>query len=132
PYPLLLARDEELEKKLGAHLRDSLSGVIFLDNVRDRIESTVLESQMLAPEVILRQLGLNSLICRPNTYVWLITSNMTAATADLVSRCVPVRLFYEGDPKGRTFGTDPLEYAARHRLEFLAELAGMVYRWKLA
>jgi len=45
PDPIPFSRDEELEKKLGAHLRDSRSGVLFLDNVRDRIESAVVSYQ---------------------------------------------------------------------------------------
>jgi hypothetical protein len=42
---------------------------------------------------------------------------------------VPIRLYYEGDPRARTFTGDPMAYAARHRLEILGELAGMVERW---
>jgi hypothetical protein len=66
---------------------------------------------------------------RPNAYLWVVTANQTAATEDLVSRSVVIRLPYEGDPKGRTFASEPLEYATQHRQEVLGELLGMVLRW---
>jgi hypothetical protein len=129
PARIPLTKDEEVEKRLCAQVRCSPSGVFFFDNVRSRVESAVLEQNVLAPLVSFRILGRSATVERPNTYLWMITSNLTAGTPDLISRGVPIRLFYEGDPRARTFTGDPLAYAARHRLEILGELAGMVLRW---
>ena len=121
--------DEELEKRLGAQLRESASSLILLDNVRSRLDSPVLEAQSIAPEVRVRLMKQSATVSRPNVYLWVVTSNGTTATGDLVSRSVPIRLRYQGDPAARAFRRDPLEYARRHRGAILAELAGMVVRW---
>ncbi len=129
PPRVSIVRDEELEKKLCAQLRSSTTSLFFLDNVRTRIESAVIEQNMLSPVLSFRILGRSATLERPNTFLWMLTSNMTAGTPDLIRRCVPIRLFYEGDPKAREFTGDPLGYATEHRLEILGELAGMVLRW---
>jgi hypothetical protein len=124
-----LVRDEELEKRLCAQLRRSRTSLFFLDNVRARIESAVLEQNMLSPVLSFRILGRSDTIERPNTALWMITSNLTAGTPDFIRRCVPIRQFVDGDPKARVFTGSPLAYATQHRLEILGELAGMVLRW---
>ena len=124
-----LVRDEELEKRLCAQLRGARTSLFFLDNVRARIESAVLEQNMLSPLLSFRILGKSATIERPNTYLWFVTSNLTAGTPDFIRRCVPIRQFVEGDPKTRVFTGNPLAYATEHRLEILGELAGMVLRW---
>jgi len=129
PPRISVVRDDELEKKLCAQLQSSVTSLFFLDNVRARIESAVIEQNMLSPVLSFRVLGRSATIQRPNTFLWMITSNLTAGTPDLIRRCVPIRLFYEGDPKCRTFSGDPLGYATGHRPEILGELAGMVLRW---
>src|SRR5262249_17306077 len=53
----------------------------------------------------------------------------TAGTPDFIRRCVPIRLFFEGDPKGRAFSGNPLRYASQYRLEIIGELVGMVLHW---
>ena len=59
--------------------------------------------------------------------------NDTRTSPDLVSRGLPVRLHYEGDPGRRRFpGPDPIAYALEHRAEILGELAGMVVSWNQA
>lgn len=129
PKRIALVRDEELEKKLCAQLCDGRSSVIFLDNVRGTIESALIEQNSLSPVLSFRILGRSATITRPNAYLWAVTGNGTTGTTDYVRRGVPIRLFYEGDPKGRKFAGKPLDYVARHRLEILGELAGMVVRW---
>jgi hypothetical protein len=127
-----LCHDEELAKRLCTQLREARSSLVFLDNVRGRIDSPLLESNIPAAELSFRLLGHNLNVTRPNTYLWVITSNGTAATGDLVSRGLPVRLHYEGDPEARKFSVSPLEYATENRPQLLAELAGMVVRWREA
>jgi hypothetical protein len=129
PPRIPLVNDEAVEKRLCAQVRCSRASLFFFDNVRARIESAVLEQNILSPVVTFRILGKSATIERPNGYLWMITSNLTAGTPDFISRGIPIRLFYEGDPKQRKFEGDPLACAARHRLVILGELAGMVLRW---
>jgi hypothetical protein len=89
----------------------------------------VLEQNMLSPLLSFRVLGRSATIERPNSFIWVVTSNMTAGTPDFIRRCVPIRLLFEGDPKGRAFSRNPLQYAAQHRLEIIGELVGMVLHW---
>jgi hypothetical protein len=124
-----LVRDEELEKRLCALLISSRTSLFFFDNARARIESAVLEGNMLSPVLSFRILGKSATIERPNTHLWFFTSNLTAGTPDFIRRCIPIRQFYEGDPKQREFQGNPLAYATQHRLEILGELTGMVLRW---
>jgi hypothetical protein len=59
--------------------------------------------------------------------------NDTRASPDLVSRGLPIRLAYEGNPAERVFeGPDPVQFAHDHRPDILGELAGMVVRWNQA
>jgi hypothetical protein len=132
PRRLPLARDEELEKKLGAALHESRSGIFFFDNVQTRIQSALIEANALSPVLSFRILGRSANITRPNDYLWVITSNQTSGTEDLISRGLPIRLHYEGNPRERSFITNLLDYVTRYRLEILGELAGMVLRWKQA
>lgn len=129
PARVPLARDEELEKRLCAQLRDGWSSLFFLDNVRGTVESALIEQNALSPVLAFRILGRSEVIRRPNAYLWAVTSNATTGTSDFIRRGVPIRLHHEGDPKGRRFGSDPLKFATIHRLEILGELAGMVERW---
>jgi hypothetical protein len=132
PCRLSLSGDEELEKKLGASIKESPTSILFFDNVRGRINSPVIEANALSPILQFRWLGRSSMITRPNYFLWFITSNQTTGTEDLVSRALPIRLRYEGNPRDRSFANDPLAYATRYRLEILGELAGMVVRWQQA
>lgn len=126
------ARDEELEKKLCALLRDGRSSLFFFDNVRDRVASALVEANALSPELSFRILGQSGNVSRPNTYLWVITSNQASGTEDLVSRGLPIRLRYEGDPRQRAFDDNLLDYVREFRLGLLGELAGLVLRWKQA
>ena len=129
PNRIPLGRDEELEKRLCAQVRGRARSIFLLDNVRTRIESAVLEQNVLSPELSFRVLGQSLVIRCPNTYLWVITSNGATGTPDMVRRGMPIRLQHDGDPKARRFQDNPLEYAGQHRLAILGELAGMVVRW---
>jgi hypothetical protein len=130
PPRIPLVRDEELEKKLCAQLRDGRSSIFFFDNVRSHIESALLEANVLSPVLCFRILGQSATVSRPNSYLWLVTSNLTSGTSDFVRRGLPIRFHHEGDLKKRVFTGNPLEYATEHRLEILGELAGMVLHWR--
>jgi hypothetical protein len=130
PARLPLVQDDELEKKLCSQLRSARSTLFLFDNARGKIESALIEANALAPLISIRILGHNTNMERPNLYLWVITSNSTSATEDLISRGLPIRLYYEGDPRLRAFQRNPLEHVNRWRLDILGELAGMVQRWK--
>lgn len=130
PKPLKLSGEEELEKKLSAILRTPVSSIILFDNQRGPIDSTVLEAGAPSPVLSYRILGQSAMVARPNTYLWAITSNQTSGTEDLISRGIPIRMRFEGDPRHRAFSTeDLLAYARSRRVEILGELAGLVLHW---
>jgi hypothetical protein len=129
PERIAMTKDEELEKKVGAKLRESKSSLLFFDNLRAKVDSAFIEANALSPLLSVRLLGHSRNINRPNSYLWCMTSNLTSGSTDLISRGVAVRLRYEGDPVKRTFTEDLPQYAARHRLDILGELAAMVLRW---
>jgi hypothetical protein len=129
--------DEELAKRICAMIRGGYQSVVLVDNAKLRaggvVSSPVLESNSMAPQVTLRILGQSANVSRPNDLVWFLTMNDTRTSPDLVSRGMPVRLRYEGDPRLREFpGVEPIGYATAHRAELLGELAGMVIRWTQA
>jgi hypothetical protein len=110
-------------------MREGRSSILFFDNVRGRVESALLEQSALSPLLSFRLLGHNATLSRPNSCLWVLTSNQTSATEDFVSRGLPIRLYYEGNPKSRTFAGDPVGLAGERRCEVLGELAAMVLRW---
>ena len=57
PTRIPLGGDEELEKRLCAEVRGRTKSILLLDNVRTRIESAVLEQNVLSPELSFRVLG---------------------------------------------------------------------------
>jgi hypothetical protein len=94
------------------------------------VSSQMIESLSVAPEVSLRILGVSATYTRPNDLVWTITMNDTRTSPDLVSRGLPLQLYYEGRPEDRVFvGPNPIDFAYENRLAILGELAGMVVRW---
>jgi len=131
------ANDEELGKCLCATLKGEPQSVVVFDNAKLKsgadISSTVIEANCTAPHVSLRILGRSDNYSRPNDLLWFITMNHTRASPDLVSRGIPIRFHYDGNPGERDFGDrDPLGYAKQYRAELLGELAGMVVRWNQA
>ena len=124
--------DEELAKRICATLK-ARSQTLVIDNAKIKantaISSPVLEANSMAPHISLRILGQSTNMTRPNDLLWIVTMNDTKTSPDLVSRGLPIRLFFEGNPGERQFGQDPLVFAATHRSELLGELAGMVVRW---
>ena len=129
--------DEELGKRVCAILRDNPQSQVTFDNAKAPtgavISSPFIEASSTAPVISFRILGQSATFERPNDLLWFLTMNDTRASGDIVSRCLPVRFRYEGDPGRRDFGgRDPIEFARRHRVEILGELAGMVIHWTQA
>lgn len=134
PSLLHFCSDEsELSKRICATLRSGQS-IVPIDNAKviggGRVSSAVLEANAMAPVISLRILGQSANFTRPNDLIWAITMNDTRVSPDLVSRSLPVRLHFDGDPGQRAFsGPDPIAYAMKHRAAILSELAGMIVYW---
>jgi len=130
--------DEEFEKHLGAAVRNGLQTLI-IDNAKAKpgkqpaIDSACLERSITDRVLSYRLLGSSSCIRAENSHQFVITANTPNVSRDLVTRCVVINLYHEGDPTRRSFQLcDPEAYAAEHRPEILGELIGMVERWKAA
>ncbi len=132
PLMPFTANEDELHKTICGHLRAGRS-VLGIDNAKVAtggvISSPALESLVSGSKLALRILGKSELFERPTDLLWALTMNDTRTSPDLVSRGLPIRLEYAGDPAKRVFRTDPVAYAEAHRLEILGELAGMVNFW---
>jgi hypothetical protein len=127
--------DEEFEKRLGSIVRRG-NTTIIVDNAKARgrvvtIESAVLERSITDPILSFRLLGNSTDIRCENSHIFCITANTPEVSRDLITRSVVVSLYYEGNPTARKFSVaDPEGYAMQYRNEILAELCGMVERWK--
>lgn len=127
--------DEEFEKRLGSIVRRG-NTTIIIDNAKATgrvitIESATLERSITDPIVSFRLLGYSTDIRCENSHIFCITANTPEVSRDLFTRSVVVSLYYEGSPTAREFSVaDPEGYAMQYRNEILAELCGMVERWK--
>jgi hypothetical protein len=129
--PIKQSGDEEFAKHLCALLKKRRR-MVFLDNLRNKMDSERIEAMITSPTLQFRLLGKNEFGEWPNDMLFLLTSNAAVAGHDLVSRNVVIDLYTEGDPKKRQAvrkSRNPLKYALEHRAEILGELAGMVFRW---
>jgi hypothetical protein len=128
--------DEEFEKRICAEVRGG-ADVIIIDNAKPRrgrrspfIASACLDRSTTDAIVSFRVLGTSSTIAVENTIQFCLTANSPQVDPDLVSRSVPINLFFEGDKSKRHFEiASPEQYALDHREEIVAELLGMVTRW---
>jgi hypothetical protein len=123
--------DEEFDKLLCGMLKKRRR-MVFLDNLRDKLDSERIEQLVTSPTIVVRILGTNDFGDWPNDVLFVLTSNNLTAGRDLVSRNLTIDLYTEGDPKIRQKArkeSRPLAYAAEHRAEILGELAAMVLRW---
>ena len=129
--------DEEFEKRLGAIVRRGATTIV-IDNAKaggraPRIDSAVLERSITDPVLSYRLLGHSREIRAENSHIFCLTANTPELSRDLITRCVVVHLYHEGDPARRAFTrADPEAYALEHRVEILGELVGMVERWRAA
>jgi hypothetical protein len=123
--------DEEFDKLMCAMLKKRRR-MVFLDNLRNQLDSERIEQMITSPTLLIRILGTNDFGEWPNDVLFVLTSNNLVAGRDLVSRNLVIDLYTEGDPKKRQAArkaSKPLAYAALHRAEILGELAAMVLRW---
>lgn len=122
---------KEIENQIASELNDGRS-VIFLDNLKGTLNVPVIEANMTAKEVGLRLFHKQKKLRRRNDILWLCTTNDATPSDDMLSRCVHVRLHFEGLPVSHRFAMAEDELTAflhDERSGILAELAGMVVRW---
>lgn len=124
--------DTEFEKQLATRV-EAGDRVIVIDNAKTRraIESAVLERCITDPRLTFRRLGSNTAITREqNDVLFCLTMNLTQMGQDLRRRALPIHLEIEGSVRKTTYAKpDLLGWMLAHRLEILAELAGMVTTW---
>lgn len=101
------ANDEEFEKRLGAIVRRGLTTII-IDNAKargrnPRIDSACLERSITDPILSFRLLGFSQEIRAENSHLFCITANTPDVSRDLITRCVVINLYHEGEPRRRTF-----------------------------
>ncbi|MFM8803522.1 MAG: hypothetical protein ACKOK8_06385 [Planctomycetia bacterium] len=121
----------EVENQIASEMNDGRT-VVFLDNQKGTMNVPVLEANMTSSQVAIRGFNIQRKIRRPNDLLWLITTNDAVPSDDLLSRCIHVRLHYEGEPDSRAFAMSDgelLNYVRGNRAGILAELSGMVVRW---
>jgi hypothetical protein len=121
----------EVENQIASEMNDGRT-VIFLDNQKGTLNVPILEANMTAKQLAIRGFNIQRKVRRPNDLLWLVTTNDAMPSDDMLSRCIHVRLHYEGDPDVRRFAMSDgelLNYVRDNRSNILAELAGMVVRW---
>lgn len=121
----------EVENQIASEMNDGRT-VIFVDNQKGTLNVPVLEANMTSSQVAIRGFKIQRKVRRPNDLLWLITTNDAVPSDDLLSRCIHVRLHFEGVPDSRAFAMSDgelLKYVHDNRAGILAELAGMVVRW---
>ncbi|HOX22552.1 MAG TPA: bifunctional DNA primase/polymerase, partial [Elusimicrobiales bacterium] len=125
--------DEEFEKHLATRVGAG-DRVVNIDNAKKtshvrEVESPVLERSITDPILNYRRLGANQAISRINDVIFNLTMNYTKLSRDLRRRSIPINLFVDENVREVHYPISDLEgYVLEHRLELLAELAGMVLR----
>jgi len=122
---------KEVENQIASEFNDGRT-TVFIDNQKGAINCPILEANMTCAQLGYRGMFVQSKIRRPNDVLWLITTNEGSPSDDLLSRCIHIRLHYEGDPASHRYGAtedEIVRYMKANRAAILAEAAGMVRRW---
>lgn len=125
------AGNREIENQIASELNNGRT-TLFFDNAKGRINSATLEASITDAQLGFRGFHVQSKTRRPNDVLWLFTTNDGQPSDDLLSRCIHVRLHYEGEPDNHRFARTEDQVTAfvkEHRAEILAEAAGMVRAW---
>jgi hypothetical protein len=116
---------EEMRKAISSILLTTTAPVVCVDNVRGKVQSSVLEGLLTSAEWSDRLLGRNEeLGGLRNDRLWLLTSNNAAIGGDLGRRVLPVAIDPQRpDPHLRTgFRLDLKPYITARRGELLAAM----------
>lgn len=127
------ARDEdEWRKRLFAKLFTAPS-VVFIDNVKRRVDSGALSSVLTAyPQWEDRLLGKSEIIAVPVRCIWLMSSNNPGFSSEMARRTIRIRLDAKVDqPWLRTGFRHPklLEWANRHRGRLVWAALTLIQAW---
>jgi len=124
--------DAEFEKQIATRV-EAGDRIIVVDNAKTRrsVESAVLERCITDSRLNFRRLGSNTSITRPqNDILFVLTMNLTTLGVDLRRRALPVNLMIDEDVREADYAMpDVVGFVLAHRLEIVAELAGMVRIW---
>ena len=104
--------DEEFDKLLCAMLKKRRR-MVFLDNLRSKLDSERIEQAITSPKLMIRILGVNEFGEWDNDVLFVLTSNNLVVGRDLVSRNLLIDLYTEGDPRKRQMerkASMPLKY----------------------
>jgi hypothetical protein len=120
----------EFEKQLATRVKLG-DNVILIDNVDTTvIRSSALDRSVTSPKLNFRLLGANASINMPNSVLFAMTVNEGMLSRDLVDRCLPIQLYWEGPAKQRVYKQSNLQgFVLENRWAILEELVGMVTPW---
>jgi hypothetical protein len=117
-------------------------GLVALDNVRldsaggraKCIRSAFLESFVTNAEITLASPGAGEPVQLRNEFVVALNTNDGSLSPDLLNRSLPIHLAPKGNIHDRVspIGNPKLEFLPSHRDQIVAELRGMIARWKAA
>jgi hypothetical protein len=124
--------DTEFEKQIATRV-EAGDRIIVVDNAKTSraIQSAVLERCITDSRLNFRRLGSNSAITRPqNDILFCLTMNLTHLGPDLRRRALPVNLMLDEDVRRTRYAlADVVAFVEQHRMEIVAELAGLVNAW---
>jgi len=123
--------DEEWRKRITAKLIGGAS-VIFIDNIRKRLESSHLASAITGIVWEDRLLSLNEIVHAPVRCVWIATGNNPVLSQEMVRRTVRIRLGAKSDRPwlDRKFKYSNLrEWVAIHRADLINACLVLIQAW---
>jgi len=129
PTITYLSDDNKLENDFATKLKAGRK-TFLIDNVKEPIKSAVLEKCATDAVLAFRLLHTNNDISKENAHLFVITANTPDCGPDIVTRSIFISLEYEGEPKERDLLADPIGQAIELRDSVLAELVGMIEKWK--
>jgi hypothetical protein len=123
--------DDEWRKRITTKLIEG-APVIFIDNVRRRLESSALATALTGIVWEDRLLGLNETIQIPQRCVWIATANNPVLSQEIVRRTVRIRLDAKSDRPwlNRKFKYPNLrEWVAMHRADLVHACLVLIQAW---
>jgi len=127
-------RDEDdWRKRLSTKLMTG-STYIILDNIRRKLDSSVLSAAISTPRWEDRLLGGNTLLSLPVNSVWLVTGNNIQMSSELVRRTIRIRLDARTDrpwerPKESFKHPRIVEWAQKNRPRLIWAILVIVQNW---
>ena len=127
--------DWPLQNESVTALSDMNIGVLILGNIRSGsniIESAFIERIVTSPTTLMQSSKRRDGYSRDGDFVVLATANNGRFSPDLANRSCPVHLEQLGDINNRKspIGDPRNEFLPTYKGEILAELCGMVERWR--